>query len=73
MSDTGILVWLCACLLLIIGLCAVVGYLLAMIRFLVERVGRTEDRANEDAAAIYTLTKALQRITARIDNLEGLE
>lgn len=48
MSDTEIRVWLCACLLLIIGLCAVVGYLLGIVQFLVERVGRTEDRVNED-------------------------
>jgi hypothetical protein len=67
MSDTEIRVWLCACLLLIVGLGVAVGYLLGMVQFLVERVGRTEVRVSDDAAAIDTLTKALRHTNRVID------
>jgi hypothetical protein len=67
MSDNEIRVWLCACLLLIVGLGVAVGYLLGMVSFLVERVGRTEVRVSDDAVAIDALTKALRHTNRVID------
>lgn len=67
MSDTEIRVILSMCCIFICLLGGLVYYLLEMAKFLMERIGKAEDRLAEDAAAIDALTKALRHTNRVID------